>query len=46
MTFPHSTPPDKIFKTPGGSAGNGNPVASFVGTVSCPDISGYNAGTD
>jgi uncharacterized protein (TIGR02598 family) len=36
----------KIFKTPRGSAGNGNPVASFVGTVSCPDISGYNAGTD
>ena len=36
----------KILKTPGGSAGTGNPVASFVGTVSCPDVSGYNAGTD
>ena len=36
----------KILKTPGGSVGTGNPVASFVGTVSCPDISGYNAGTD
>jgi len=36
----------KVLKTPGGSAGTGNPVASFVGTVSCPDISGYNAGTD
>jgi hypothetical protein len=33
-------------KTPGGSAGTGNPVASFVGTVSCQDVSGYNAGTD
>jgi uncharacterized protein (TIGR02598 family) len=36
----------KILKTPGGAAGTSNPVASFVGTVSCPDISGYNAGTD
>lgn len=36
----------KILKTPGGNAGTGKPVASFVGTVSCQDISGYNAGTD
>lgn len=36
----------KILKTPGGVTGTGNPIASFVGTVSCPDISGYNAGTN
>ena len=38
----------KIQKTPGGNLPPGNPpaVASFVGTVSCPDVSGYNAGTD
>lgn len=36
----------KVLKTPEGSAGTGNPVASFVGSVSCPDLSGYNAGTD
>lgn len=38
----------KIQKTPGGIVPPGNPaaVATFVGTVSCPDVSGYNAGTD
>jgi len=37
----------KILKTPGGNVPtNAKPIASFVGTVSCSDISGYNAGTD
>jgi uncharacterized protein (TIGR02598 family) len=38
----------RILKTPGGNMPPGNPapVASFVGTISCPDLSGYQLGTD
>jgi uncharacterized protein (TIGR02598 family) len=38
----------KIYKTPGGIAirSTSKPVSAFVGAVSCPDISGYNAKTD
>ena len=46
-TPPLATLVIKIRKTPGGNNVSGNSsVATFVGTVSCPDISGYNAGTD
>ena len=38
----------KIYRTPGGISigSNSKPVSAFVGAVSCPDISGYNAKTD
>jgi len=38
----------KIYRTPGGTAisSTSKPVSAFVGAVSCPDISGYNAKTD
>ena len=47
---PHLIPPlvgvkIQIQKTPGGAT-KGPLVATFLGSVSCPDISGYNAGTD
>ncbi len=37
----------KVRKTPGGKDAPANPpIASFLGTVSCQDISGYNAKTN
>ncbi len=48
VTPPLVTLSIKIYRTPGGTAitGTSKPVTAFVGAVSCPDVSGYNAKTD
>lgn len=38
--------PGGVDPSVGGTVGNYAPIATFVGTISCSDISGYNAGTD
>jgi uncharacterized protein (TIGR02598 family) len=48
ITPPLVTLSIKIYRTPGGIAigSTSRPVSAFVGAISCPDVSGYNAKTD
>jgi uncharacterized protein (TIGR02598 family) len=48
---PYNDPPlvtmvVQVLKTPHGITTKNPPVATFVGTIGCQDVSGFNAGTD